>query len=81
MVPPDPHIFTITRNGVNFQSAAELLKMNETSRTVYMALVSPKETQWRTENLPIPKTHFSEYTQSGKNQGASGTIKVLKKNF
>ncbi len=31
MVPPDPHIFTITCNGVHFLSVAELLKVNETS--------------------------------------------------
>ncbi len=43
-----------------------------------MALVSPKETQLLTENSTFPKTHFSEYTQSGKNQGAGGTIKILK---
>ena len=77
MVPPDLHIFTITLNGVNFRSAAELLKVNETSRTVYMALISPKETQLRAKNSTFPKTHFSECIQSGKNQGAGGTIKIL----
>ena len=81
MVPPDPHIFTITRNGVNFRCDVEPFKVNKTSPTVYMALVSPKETQLHTKNSTFPKMHFSEYTQSEKIQGAGGTIKILKKIF
>ena len=67
VVPPDHHIFTITRNGVNFWCVAELFK------TVFMALVSPKETQLHTKNLTFPKIHFSEYSQSEKIQGVGVT--------
>ena len=72
MVPPDPHIFTITRNGVNFQSAAELLNVIETSRTVYMVLVSPKETQLRTENSTFQKRIFRNVPSQEKIRGPVG---------
>ncbi len=50
MVPPEPIYLPLHVVGLIFEvPQSSFKKVNETSQTVYMALVSPKETQLHTE--------------------------------
>ena len=81
MVPPDPDIFTITRNGVNVWSAAELLKVNETSRTVYLALVSSKQKTITHRKLNFSENAFFGIHPVGKKSGGRWDHQNVEKNF